>query len=345
MTKAQSEVPLIMELSPLDARIPCWNFERLQERVCPVCSSSESEKCYVRPDKLKVRKCGCCFTYYISPSPTSDELEYFYSHYDETHRREPDVPAELLAAAYRQADPLRNMQIQEIASMIDLRGKRMLDVGFGRGAFLFYFDTLGAFPHGVELDKKAVAFAKHYFDASAITEGTIFDIELSSRFDLIIMNDVIEHPLNPGAIFERAVELLSPGGLISILSPNGSFLGREEQPVALRVDLEHMQYLSFEACQFLASQNRVRITHLESFGFPGIVGIDGPPTKRSCRNVIRLWIRSKFKTLLGKKVCGRLGRTFAHITPERLGCYQLFCIFRKPDFPESSEVKSKNSRN
>ena len=79
---------MALKLLPLDARIPQWDFDRLTERNCPVCSSSDAHAAYVkRPDGLSVRICRKCNAFFVSPSPSEEQLDAFYRDYDEKHRR------------------------------------------------------------------------------------------------------------------------------------------------------------------------------------------------------------------------------------------------------------------
>ncbi len=50
--------------------------------------------------------------------------------------------------------------------------------------------------------------------------GTIEDFETTERFDLILMLNLIEHLADPGAVLAKTVELLAPGGLIWLQTPN-----------------------------------------------------------------------------------------------------------------------------
>lgn len=319
------------KLAKLDARIPTWDFSDLLERDCPICMSKDHEEKFVRPDDLIVRHCATCNTYFISPSPSEAQLNSFYSKYDVVHRREPKVSGRAMAAGLRRADPMADFRIQEIVSMMDLKGKACLDIGFGRGLFLYYFKSLGARAFGVEVDPHAILCAKEYFGIQSVIEGTIFDLSGDSKFDVIIMNNFIEHPLEPAKLFEKAVSLLAPHGLLVIHTANASFIDEEEQPIAFRVDLEHMQYFSFATCLFLAREHCLDIVHIESVGFPGLKEIDRLLSERA--RTANLWVivKNALKLLPGFKFADSVRRSFSkRFSRERTGRFCLFCIFRKP---------------
>ena len=233
-----------------------------------------------------------------------------------------------LAAWLQRANPLVDFRIQEILSITDLKGKRCLDVGFGRGQFIGYLKRLGAETGGIDLDPAAVALVKDAIGAD-VRLGTIFDLPDERKFDLIVMNDLLEHPLNPLEILQKADSLLNPLGLIAILTPNASFATEEEEPMFLRVNLEHMQYLTLGACNFLARHLSLEVVHLEAVGFPVLHGMDRPP----CESVHKkpMSARMKEAVLAGirpatravNRLMGREGNR------DRLGRYHLFCILRK----------------
>lgn len=80
------------------------------------------------------------------------------------------------------------------------------------------------------------------------------------------MFDFIEHPLEPRAYIEKAVQLLRVGGLLAIWTPNGSAISAATDYVHLRIDLEHMQYLSYASCHHIAKEFGLDLVHLEGVG-------------------------------------------------------------------------------
>lgn len=153
-----------------------------------------------------------------------------------------------------------------------------MDIGFGRAFLLYCLGRLGALPLGIELDPRAIEFA----NALAIKtfRGHLNDFTSETKFKMIAMLDLLEHPLNPMEMLNQASELLESGGLLMIWTPNGDFASLEENPTTFRVDLEHMQYLSPSTFMFIASKLNLRVVHLETIGFPGLAGIDKPLSEK-----------------------------------------------------------------
>lgn len=320
---------MLIKLHPLDYRIPKWNHDDLVERYCPICNSPDADTRYIRPDSLTVRLCNKCNTFYISPAPSHHQLSSFYTTYDENHRRTPSQTTKELLRAYQSIDPFADLRIREISSLMPIEGSKVFDVGFGRAQLLYEFMKLGATPYGVELDMKAIEYAKA-IGIQNVYQGTIDDANDETKYDLIMMNDLVEHPLNPIALFKRAADLLDKRGLLLIWTPNGDITNAEDDPTIFRVDLEHMQYLTPESCIYIASRFNLRVIHLESLGFPFLNGIDKPIFKG--RN-IKTQIKRAIKSIPGFAVIYNLRRALitdkSKAKDERTGAYHLFCILQK----------------
>lgn len=316
------------KLLPLDYRIPEWDYSDLQERTCPVCKKTVHKQELIRPDDLIVRCCTRCGTYFISPAPSNQQLNRFYESYDQNHRRAESLCAAEIHDYYRELDPLNDMQIQEISTYLSFKDIKALDVGFGRAYFMFLLKKLGARTFGVELDETAVALARD-LDLPDVLLGTILDLDDNDRFNLIIMNDFIEHPLEPLIMLEKASRLLLPEGLLVILTPNGDIPNKTDPYLPFRLDLEHMQYLTPEACIFIAHQIGLKVIHLETYGFPALDNIEKPVSKEP--GLMRE-IRKSLKKIPGFELLRKIKRTLSSLPKidQRRGDYHLFCIMQKP---------------
>ena len=265
-------------LPRLDARIPPWRTDALVGRACPFCGHAGREA-FLRPDQLTVRACEQCGCHFVSPTPSEADLAQFYASYHIHHARRAALDAEY-ARSVLSEDPLSDVRVQRINALLPLAGKRILDVGFGGGELLAKCSRLGASVAGVDLDPDVVRFACEQLRLADVHCGTLAAVA-AERFDAIFMNDFIEHPLDPLDVLRQACGLLRPGGLISIWTPNGSHLREEADPVALRVDLEHMQYLSYGTVVFAGRALGLEVVHLESLGFPGLQNIGNIPAPKS----------------------------------------------------------------
>lgn len=319
--------PITYKLQPLDSRIPRWDFDDLTVRDCPFCSTHNEGPSYIRPDGLTVRKCNNCNTWYVSPSPSEKQIKQFYGNYQESHGRVHLSSPLKIAALYDSISPMSDIRLLELGSLMKFEGAKVLDIGFGKCQFLYMLRRLGAIPYGFELDKNAIELARSFNITVFEDENNLFSSKL--KFDLISLLDLVEHPLNPMDLLRRSSDLLNPGGLLLIWTPNGDFASVDSNLTTFRVDLEHMQYFSPSTCLYAAAELKIRIAHLEGLGFPQLEGIKKPKgSKSSGKNKVK----EICKSFPGFFELNRLRhRLFRKSQDPRSGSYHLFCIMKKPD--------------
>lgn len=90
------------------------------------------------------------------------------------------------------------------------RAHRILDYGCGAGLFVEYLREKG-FSNAVGYDR----FVSAYSDAALLREG---------NFDAVVLYDVIEHVDDPSELLLSLVDLVVPGGLIVIGTPNADHI-------------------------------------------------------------------------------------------------------------------------
>lgn len=315
-------------LPPLDVRIPAWDMDRLVERACPICGSVEKTETCIRPDRLKVAECIRCQTIYVSPAPSPDQLRELYGLYDRIHGRHPAIDVDAIALSYSLMDPREDVRIRELGSLLDLAGARVLDVGFGRGRFLYAARRLGADASGIEADTEAVQLARQLGIPAHL--GDLREFVTDERFDAVTMLDFIEHPLDPLATLLRASTLLKQRGLLVLWTPNGGTALGDPNAVAFRVDLEHMQYFTTGTCSYLAERLGLRVIHLETLGFPALRAIDKRrPREASLPDLLKARAKRSRGTLRLIACWRSAVRVIRRAPDDRAGSYHLFCILQR----------------
>lgn len=315
--------PLILD--KLDVRQVFWNHADLIERNCPICNSGNSTEKYVRPDNLQVKFCMNCNLFFISPSPSNTQILNFYNNYDVEYRTELPISKWRLKRELDNTSPFSDLRIKIINSLMELENKKVFDVGFGRAKFLYQLKKLGALTYGCEFDSKAINYAA-YLGINQVFDKDISELDFKEEFDLIILNDIIEHPLNPVELLNSSLKMLKTGGIISIWTPNGKYGDNMNNHLTYRVDLEHMQYFTIDTFKLLSNKYNLKILFLQEIGFPSLFGIDSTSTLKD-----RLFINIKkilslipgyyqFKDLLKKSI---------HKENEETGNYSIFCVLQK----------------
>lgn len=256
-----------IKLPSLDPRIPQWDFSRLKPRECPICGSTDSVPSYLRPDSLLVCTCNHCSTLFVNPAPNAGELNKFYEGYYQAHG---DLSKSSIAKYTYETKLLSPLSDTRIEKLANLNGSSKdkgwaLDIGCGRGQFLYLLKKIGYFVEGIEPDISAQKYAKD-LGINSIFTGYIEQFQSDKKYQLITMLDLIEHPLDPMSLLKSAEKILAPGGRLLIWTPNGANNHGEHKNMTFRVDLEHMQYLTEKSCLHIANTLQLSIVHFETLG-------------------------------------------------------------------------------
>jgi ubiquinone/menaquinone biosynthesis C-methylase UbiE len=121
---------------------------------------------------------------------------------------------------------------EHIASTLALKppldGKRVIDVGCGTGGISVAFAKMGAEVHAME-PNYTHPMLMDITKTQAAEEGVSLNMIIGrgeripyadEAFDIVILNDVIEHVEEPFELVEEAIRVLSPDGLLYMSTPN-----------------------------------------------------------------------------------------------------------------------------
>ncbi|MDF1515066.1 MAG: class I SAM-dependent methyltransferase [Anaerolineae bacterium] len=281
-------------------------------------------------------KCGC---WYVDNLPSIPDIVKIYDGYYHTHRptdlSEKGV-SQMVENAHKSSET--NWQLHSLLKMHTGNGRmRILDAGCGFGRFLLEAKSAGADVVGCDLSPEACDFANNRLDITVYQSELHLCHSSIGNVDAVVMRDFIEHPVDPLIEIEAAVNILEPGGLLLLYTPNGGEAGtsieRAKKWVGFRVDLEHLQYLSPHTVNWLSEIHKLRIERLETSGFPGLKGIDRLP-KRKEKDFVRSSARKIIKTIPGMRGVVKILRVLKTEVMGgnrdlRLGSYHLFAILRK----------------
>jgi len=124
----------------------------------------------------------------------------------------------------------------------------VLEVGCAEGGFIRGAMSHGIHAIGLEIDKERIKIAKDLFTASIIFSGDITNKNLSDRaincFDLIVMQDVIEHISDKETALKNVKMLLRNNGYLYITFPTKQSPFAEHQQ-NLKSALRYFPYLSY----------------------------------------------------------------------------------------------------
>ena len=132
------------------------------------------------------------------------------------------APAETVALGHpsyvwRSGQDRRLALIQRYAP---LEGRAILDVGCGIGAYVRKLGELSDRVYGVDIEASRVRQGQALPLAVAVSESLPF---ANAAFDVVLLNEVIEHVRDESATLREACRVLRPGGRLVIYAPNRLF--------------------------------------------------------------------------------------------------------------------------
>jgi SAM-dependent methyltransferase len=104
-----------------------------------------------------------------------------------------------------------------IQRYVSLEGARMLDIGCGIGAYVRKLQEFSNYVYGIDIDAPRVRQAKTGSLAVAVSERLPF---ADHSFDMVLMNEVIEHVQDDKQTLRDACRVVRPGGHVVIYAPN-----------------------------------------------------------------------------------------------------------------------------
>lgn len=138
---------------------------------------------------------------------------------------------EYAAGVYQEYAKARDLKIEtarpRLAAIKQLaRGKRLLDIGCATGFFMEAAAEQGFDVRGVEFSAEAIALARPDI-RDRIVQGDVNALagRESDRFDVVTAFDIIEHVQNPASFLADIRDILLPGGILALSTPDtGHFL-------------------------------------------------------------------------------------------------------------------------
>lgn len=110
-------------------------------------------------------------------------------------------------------------RLNQIRAHVPLEGRRILDVGCGLGLYVEQLRRFSPHVYGVDVDEEKVGLAglrlPNIYTAPA--EALPFEDE---SFDVILLNEVIEHVQDDRQSIRECYRCLAPGGHLVIYAPN-----------------------------------------------------------------------------------------------------------------------------
>ncbi|MEI6609846.1 MAG: class I SAM-dependent methyltransferase [Deltaproteobacteria bacterium] len=192
-----------------------------------------------------------------NPLPTKEELGYWYGNNFNYEWFEKRRFLKKVQAWHRWRRVKK--YIKDIKS-----GGSVLDIGCGNGLFLDFARGNGCTTYGSEFESPASVAARNA--GHGIYNGDFLDIDFNSkRFDIITLWHSLEHFIDPGAVLDKAHQLLTDNGVLIIAVPNLSCLGvalKDIEWVWIQQPFVHIWHWKPTSLSDLLRQHGFEVGHL-----------------------------------------------------------------------------------
>ena len=195
------------------------NDAPLQVVPCNLCGATDPRLILDAGAQGSVVRCRRCDLTYTSPRPPSTRGIYESDAYFQS-----GAPAEHGYASYADDSAVLEPYFLKLVSQLSRRRRSgcLLEVGSAAGFFLRHARQQGFDVTGIELSPGAARQAAERFGLPMIT-GTLEDAAVDrDSMDVIVLLQTIEHVPDPAATLTRLLELMRPGALLLMTTPNQS---------------------------------------------------------------------------------------------------------------------------
>jgi SAM-dependent methyltransferase len=196
----------------------------MSEITCNLCGAHDARVLF-RKDSTDFLQCRQCGLEWVHPLPDMDKMRELYSSpkYYNTDNISQYGYSEYVRNKHLYVN-LFNRRLDELLLYTGGKRGRLLDVGCATGTLLELARLRGWDVNGVDISEYATGIARDYYCLDVFT-GELRDAEYGEgQFDVVVMDDLIEHVADPAALVRESRRILRPGGILTVNTPNRSGL-------------------------------------------------------------------------------------------------------------------------
>lgn len=193
----------------------------MMDLLCPICNKEgklfvrEGRDFFVHEGKsepFNVYFCEVCKAGYTTPFLSDLKLSQYYPEDYEAYKPKKGFVAYIQRLKYKG-------DLKIIKKLINGEGKKLFEIGAGRGESLAEAQKAGFFIGGAEPGEAGRSFAQENFGISLRNEWAS-DIVYEKKYDVVVLRHVIEHLNYPVPVIENIFKNgLSTGGLLFLKLP------------------------------------------------------------------------------------------------------------------------------
>ncbi len=234
-------------------------------KTCPVCPNNDFRKIkFVEPvNNVNRLFCEVCETIYFDREPPIAPV--YDIDYNLHFFRMGDIKKAGIMAS----------KIAEVATVF-YEKPRILEAGTGNGITVFLLRAMGFEATGMDIDPKLNYYLYDKFKIPVII-SKFEDYKSIDSFDIVYSSHVIEHCQDPHKFFNKAYELLRPGGMFILDTPDTQYYDKGRgrwHHFETRNPYEHCCLLGRKGINILADESNFEVSYLRSKGlYMSILGV------------------------------------------------------------------------
>lgn len=242
------------------------HVERQAVLTCNLCGSTERKPFCPENDRGLVQ-CQNCSLVFVNEQPDAEEL---YTLYDASYFNN-EESGEVGYTDYIQDETnirlTASKRLDHLEQFID--SGTMLDVGCAMGFFMDEAAKRGWQVTGLDVSEFATEYVQERFGHTAY-HGSLLDVELpEAPLDMVTMYDVIEHVPDPMGYIERVAEILRPGGVFELATPDIHSLPARltgKRWIGYKLSEEHVYYFSEATLRTMLERAGFEVLHTRHIG-------------------------------------------------------------------------------
>jgi 2-polyprenyl-3-methyl-5-hydroxy-6-metoxy-1,4-benzoquinol methylase len=225
---------------------------------CLLCKSDKNNRIY-KIDNYYIVKCANCHLIYVD-NYRDIVINIVYKNFD--YKSEATEKRIRRDAIHSLSNIRRYLEVNDFNINI-------LDVGCGRGYLLDEARYFNWITSGIDYSSYMVKYAKDVLKLNVI-KGNINNYKSNNKFDIVVLNQVIEHLADPNMIVSKCRMLLKPKGLLYIATPNiNSHLANiYKEKYEYFIPPEHIAYYSIDTLSKLLKNNGFTIKFINTWSYP-----------------------------------------------------------------------------
>lgn len=185
----------------------------MTSHTCNLCGSPSPAQPLFSKAGFDLLRCQRCELVYVGNPPSGDQLQKLYS-FESGYQKE--LVEDPISTAFHRDEAARNLALLQRHA----RPGRVLDVGCSTGLFLSAARQAGWQARGVEYSVDSSRVAREVYGQDVVTGALEPGMFEPGSFDVVTFWDVIEHVPDPVHTLGVAAQLLAPGGLMVLKTPN-----------------------------------------------------------------------------------------------------------------------------